>query len=68
MTEARVEAAISTGLPGLTRVVVTHRAGTARRADAVVWLEDGRIRGVAPHDVLWNDPAYRAVFTEEDKL
>ncbi|MGW3469815.1 ABC transporter ATP-binding protein [Saccharopolyspora sp. NPDC000995] len=67
VTEARVEAAISTALPDLTRIVVTHRAGTARRADAVLWLEDGRVRAVAPHDFLWIDPAYRAVFTEEDQ-
>ncbi|WP_243792134.1 ABC transporter ATP-binding protein [Saccharopolyspora gloriosae] len=64
VTEARVEHAMAVALPGRTRIVVTNRAGTAHRADLVVWLDDGRIRGTAPHDELWADPDYRAVFTE----
>ncbi|RSN37223.1 ABC transporter [Amycolatopsis sp. WAC 04169] len=64
VTEAAVEEAIERTLPGRTRVVVTHRAATASRADTVVWLEDGRVRAVGTHDELWRTPAYRAVFTE----
>ncbi len=64
VTEAAVEEAIERTLPGRTRVVVTHRAATASRADTVVWLEDGRVRAVGTHAELWRDPAYRAVFTE----
>ncbi|MEY8039775.1 ABC transporter ATP-binding protein [Saccharopolyspora cebuensis] len=60
VTERQVEAALDAA--GCTRVVVTHRVGTARRADAVVWLAAGRVRGTAPHEVLWADPDYRAVF------
>ncbi|SFW49499.1 ABC transporter ATP-binding protein [Amycolatopsis australiensis] len=67
VTEAAVERALSDALPGRTRVVVTHRAGTAARADLVVWLEDGRIRAVAPHAALWQEPGYRGVFTEDDE-
>jgi len=63
VTESRVDSAISSALPGRTRVVVTHRPTTARRADLVVWLEDGRVRGTGSHDDLMLDPAYRAVFT-----
>ncbi|WP_229795121.1 ATP-binding cassette domain-containing protein, partial [Saccharothrix coeruleofusca] len=62
VTEATVERALRTALPGRTRIVVTHRAATARRADAVVWLEDGRVRAVGPHSALWRDAEYRAVF------
>jgi ATP-binding cassette subfamily B protein len=65
VTEAAVEHAISAVLPGRTRVVVTHRTTTASRADAVVWLDNGRVRAVAPHALLWRLPDYRAVFTEE---
>ncbi|MCA1188854.1 MULTISPECIES: ABC transporter ATP-binding protein [unclassified Saccharopolyspora] len=65
ITEDRVERAITTALPGRTRVVITHRAGTAGRADLVVWLDEGRIRRAAPHAELWADPDYRALFTEE---
>ncbi|MEU7783871.1 ABC transporter ATP-binding protein [Amycolatopsis sp. NPDC049159] len=67
VTEAAVERALADALPGRTRVVVTHRAGTAARADLVVWLEEGRIRAVAPHAALWREPGYRGVFTEDDE-
>ncbi|MFR9731043.1 ABC transporter ATP-binding protein [Saccharopolyspora sp. MS10] len=67
VTEVRVERALTTALPGRTRLVVTHRAGTAARADLVVWLDEGRVRAAAPHRELWGDPAYRAVFTGDDQ-
>ncbi|WP_414936184.1 ABC transporter ATP-binding protein [Amycolatopsis sp. cmx-11-51] len=63
VTEAAVEEAIERTLPGRTRVVVTHRAATAARADTVVWLEEGRVRAIGTHEALWRDPAYQAVFT-----
>ncbi|SDK33446.1 ATP-binding cassette, subfamily B [Lentzea albidocapillata subsp. violacea] len=63
VTEAKVDKALTTALPGRTRVVVTHRPATAARADLVVWLEGGRIRGTGTHQELWNDEDYRAVFT-----
>ncbi|MFD8493861.1 ABC transporter ATP-binding protein [Amycolatopsis sp. NPDC059657] len=66
VTEAAVEQAIESALPGRTRIVVTHRATTAARADLVAWLEDGRVRAVAPHRTLMREPGYRAVFTEDD--
>ncbi|MFI6023964.1 ABC transporter ATP-binding protein [Amycolatopsis magusensis] len=67
VTEVRVDEAIENALPGRTRVVVTHRAGTAARADLVAWLENGRLRGLGSHDALWREPGYRAVFTEDDE-
>ncbi|SDH35931.1 ATP-binding cassette, subfamily B [Lentzea fradiae] len=63
VTEAEVDRALTTALPGRTRVVVTHRAATAARADLVVWLENGRVRGTGTHRELWDDRDYRAVFT-----
>ncbi|MCP2250591.1 ABC transporter ATP-binding protein [Lentzea aerocolonigenes] len=63
VTEAKVDAAITTALSGRTRVVVTHRPATAARADLVVWLENGRVRGTGTHRELWDDDDYRAVFT-----
>ncbi|MFC6094751.1 ABC transporter ATP-binding protein [Saccharothrix lopnurensis] len=62
VTESTVERSVESALPGRTRVVVTHRAATARRADVVVWLDGGRVRAVAPHRELWDDDEYRAVF------
>jgi ATP-binding cassette subfamily B protein len=45
-----------------TRLLVTHRRATAARADLVVWLDEGRIRAIGPHDSLWADAEYREVF------
>jgi ATP-binding cassette, subfamily B, bacterial len=45
-----------------TRLIITHRAATAARADAVVWLDGGRVRAVGPHAVLWHHPDYRDLF------
>lgn len=62
VTAREVERALAhTVRPG-TRIVVAHRISSAARADLVVWLEDGRVRGTGGHAELWRDPAYRAVF------
>jgi ATP-binding cassette subfamily B protein len=63
-TEVRVADALATVLADRTSLVVAHRATTAARADAVAWLEGGRLRAVAPHLVLWADPDYREVFAD----
>lgn len=60
VTEMRISATLTEG--DRTRLVVTHRRSTAARADLVVWLDRGRVRRYAPHDVLWSDPDYREVF------
>jgi ATP-binding cassette, subfamily B, bacterial len=61
VTEHRVQQVL-TSADRRTRLVVTHRAGTAARADLVAWLDGGRLCGLAPHDVLWTEPAYRLLF------
>ncbi|MEV8021851.1 ABC transporter ATP-binding protein [Streptomyces sp. NPDC086554] len=68
VTEAQVTRALTGQFRGRTRVIVAHRAVTAARADLVAWLEDGRIRSVAPHERLWQHPEYRAVFDTADAL
>jgi ATP-binding cassette, subfamily B, bacterial len=60
-TEMQVSRAV-TATGSRTRLVVTHRIATAARADLVVWLDRGRVRAVGPHDELWADAEYRAVF------
>lgn len=45
-----------------TRLIVTHRAATAARADLVVWLAAGRVQAVGTHEQLWARPDYREVF------
>ncbi|MEV6983601.1 ABC transporter ATP-binding protein [Sphaerisporangium sp. NPDC051017] len=68
VTEAQVTQALTEGPTGRTRLVVAHRAATAARADLVAWLDEGRIRALAPHARLWmEEPDYRAVFAAEPR-
>ncbi|MGW6705207.1 ABC transporter ATP-binding protein [Streptomyces sp. NPDC054956] len=62
VTETQIGDAVTARLGGRTRLVVTHRAMTAERCDLVAWLHAGRIRALAPHSALCEDPDYRAVF------
>ncbi|MCZ4081557.1 ATP-binding cassette domain-containing protein [Streptomyces antarcticus] len=62
VTAREVERALAHAVRPGTRIVVAHRISSAARADLVVWLEDGRVRGTGGHAALWRDPAYRAVF------
>ncbi|SCL36114.1 ATP-binding cassette, subfamily B [Micromonospora nigra] len=61
-TEHRISRAVTGGGAERTRLVVTHRVTTAAAADLVAWLDGGRLRALAPHRRLWDDPDYRAVF------
>ncbi|WP_246213619.1 ATP-binding cassette domain-containing protein [Kitasatospora viridis] len=58
-TEYQVTRALEEATAGRTRLLVAHRAGTAARADLVAWLDNGRLRALAPHSVLLTDPDYR---------
>jgi ATP-binding cassette subfamily B protein len=62
VTEMQISRALSEHHGGRTRLIVTHRAAVAARADLVVWLVAGRIRAVGRHEWLWDNPDYRAVF------
>jgi ATP-binding cassette subfamily B protein len=62
VTEMQISQTLTSDQGHRTRLIVTHRVATAARSDLVVWLESGRVRGVGPHDVLWNQPEYRDVF------
>ncbi|RZS38841.1 ATP-binding cassette subfamily B protein [Herbihabitans rhizosphaerae] len=61
VTEMRIGQTLI-GDGGRTRLVVTHRASTAARADLVVWLAGGRVRAVGTHEQLRDEPDYREVF------
>jgi ATP-binding cassette, subfamily B, bacterial len=62
VTEMRIARALAGDHDGRTRLIITHRAATAARSDLVVWLDQGRVRAVGPHLLLWRDPHYREVF------
>ncbi|MFT9790805.1 ABC transporter ATP-binding protein [Streptomyces bacillaris] len=65
VTEHHVRRALDERAGRCTRVIVAHRLSSAARADQVLWLEDGRVRATGPHEELWADPEYRAVFRTE---
>jgi ATP-binding cassette subfamily B protein len=65
VTEQQISRTLTGDRARRTRLIVTHRAATAARADLVVWLAAGRVRAVGPHQTLWIDPAYRRVFGDE---
>jgi ATP-binding cassette subfamily B protein len=67
VTEHHIVGVLTGALADRTRIVIAQRASTAARADAVVWLEDGGIRAYAPHEQLWHDPDYRALFEARDE-
>ncbi|MEV0599511.1 ATP-binding cassette domain-containing protein [Streptomyces sp. NPDC050315] len=66
VTELRVGRALLRDVRAGTRLIIAHRAATAARADLVAWLDAGFIRALAPHDTLWEDPRYRALFGPDD--
>lgn len=65
VTDARITESLTRHAAGRTRLVVTHRRVTAARADLVAWLDNGRLRALAPHQRLWGDAEYRALFAEQ---
>ncbi|WP_416968964.1 ABC transporter ATP-binding protein [Streptomyces sp. 4F14] len=66
ITEHRVTRALLSPATPTTRLLVTHRASTAARADAVAWMEEGRIRAVGTHRELWGVAEYRELFGEKE--
>ncbi|PJN42144.1 ABC transporter permease [Streptomyces sp. CB02959] len=65
-TEARVADGLREIRAGRTTVVLTSSPLLLDRADQVVFLQEGKIAGAAPHrELLHTHPEYRAVVTRE---
>jgi ATP-binding cassette, subfamily B, bacterial RamA/AmfB len=62
VTEHHIQQVLTGALADRTRLIIAHRVSTAAHADLVIWLDNGKVRSVAPHHQLWNEPCYRAVF------
>jgi ATP-binding cassette subfamily B protein len=64
-TEAAAQAALRPRLEGCTVFVVVHRPSTVALADRSILLDGGRLVAAgAHHDLLQNEPRYRAVLSE----
>jgi ATP-binding cassette subfamily B protein len=66
VTEHHISSVLTGALGDRTRVIVGHRASTVAQMDAVIWLDGGRVRAMAPHQELWQHPAYRALFEPDE--
>ncbi|MEU1854121.1 ABC transporter ATP-binding protein [Streptomyces sp. NPDC019990] len=64
VTERQITDSLLGDGPGRTRLLVAHRSAAAACADAVAWLDGGRVRAVGRHEELWRSAEYRAVFGE----
>jgi len=51
-SETRVERALDVVLEGRTAIIIAHRLATARRADRIAVIDDGRIVELGSHDEL----------------
>jgi len=66
VTEHHVSRVLTGALGDRTRLIVGHRASTVARMDAVIWLDGGRVRAMAPHHELWQNPDYRVLFEADE--
>lgn len=58
-TEARVERALNALLQKRTAIIIAHRLSTVQRADAILILEEGRVREYGPRQQLLADSTSR---------
>jgi ATP-binding cassette subfamily B protein len=66
VTEHHISRVLTGALGDRTRLIVAHRASTVAQMDAVIWLDGGRVRAMAPHRELWQNPEYRALFEPDE--
>jgi ABC-type multidrug transport system fused ATPase/permease subunit len=64
-SEQALTEALGRERPGLTTIIVTHRAATARTADRVVFIREGRIEACGPfEEILAGHAGFRSFMNE----
>ena len=64
--ERDIQAAIRAGRSGRTTIVIAHRLSTIRAADRVVFLDNGKVAAIGPHDeLLTTSPAYAELIAHQ---
>ena len=59
-TEKTILQNLATTRKGRTTLLIAHRISTIERMDKIIFLEDGRVVAIGPHDTLYETcPAYR---------
>jgi len=67
-TEEQILSAMRTAMQGRTTILIAHRVSTARNADRVAVLIDGRIAQLGTHDELLAQEGYYADLFEKQSL
>lgn len=67
-TDAKIRAAFSSGLRGVTTLIVAQRIRSIAHADRIIVLDNGQINGIGTHDELMASNAiYRDVFESQQE-
>lgn len=65
-TEARIQAGLTAGQAGQTRLIVAQRISTVLNADSILVLEDGRVVACGTHqELLAGSPIYREIYESQ---
>ncbi len=65
-TDARIRKALSTEIPGTTKLIIAQRISSVMDADRIIVMENGRIDGIGTHEeLLKTNEIYRDVYESQ---
>ncbi|HAV19449.1 MAG TPA: ABC transporter ATP-binding protein, partial [Firmicutes bacterium] len=68
-TDIHIRSALKSRQADTTTLIITHRVATAKDADRIVVLEDGKISQIGTHQQLLNEPGlYRRVHDIQTRM